>query len=138
MDTAAQAVFDKRNADVGYLHLAHPRPVPWSAVVEPIAKLLGIPMVSYDEWLAKLVKSGEGLTAEREVEVMRENPALKLLDFFSHIDPTSPNPEAMNVAPLDVSEAQRVAPALSPENLPQFGSEDAYRWISYWKKIHFL
>ena len=138
MDTAAQAVFDMRNADVGYLHLAHPRPVPWSAVVEPIAKLLGIPMVSYDEWLAKLVKSGEGLTAEREVEVMRQNPALKLMDLFRHGEPGNDNPEAMNVAALDVSEAQRVAPALSPENLPQLGSEDASRWIVYWKKIRFL
>lgn len=141
VDVAARAVFDMRHSDVGYLHLAHPRPVAWSAVMGPLAEQLHLPLVSYDEWLARLTRSGEGFyhDADSEVEAMRHNPALKILDFFTNLKaaPTA-SPEAMGLPPLDTSEAQRIAPALSPKKLPKLSGQDAVSWIAYWKKIGFL
>lgn len=44
---------------------------------------LGIPLVPYDEWVNKLEKSGEGLSADEEVKDMRRGPALEIIGTFT-------------------------------------------------------
>ena len=104
-----------------------------------MAKDLGFPLKPYPEWLALLAESGRGLDADSEVAAMRQNPALKILDFFQEVarSPTS-NPEAMGIPPLDVSKAQKVAPSLGPQKLPQLCGEDVSTWVAYWRKSGFL
>ena len=50
--------------------------------MEPLAQKLGLPMVSYYDWLTRLVKSVEGFNADEEVEAMKQNPALEIVDRF--------------------------------------------------------
>ena len=139
VDVAAKAVFEMRNATASYLHLAHPRPVPWSAVMHPLAQQLGLPVVSYQEWFAALRKSGEGLDADHEVEAMRNNPALKIFDFYTDLMAKQAKPTpVMGMPPMDTREAERSAPALAVTNLPQLSGEDAATWVAYWRRINFL
>lgn len=127
--------------DAPFLHLVHPRPVAWSFVMEPLAKTLGLPVVSYDDWVTRLEQSGDALSADEEVEVMRLNPALKIIDMFIQgrsTVATRSSDEAMGLPQLDVEQAKLVSPHLSPESLPQLSDADAARWLMYWKKIGHL
>lgn len=86
-----------------------------------------------------LRKSGEGLDADGEVEMMRKNPALKILDFFADLlAKQNTHSYTMAMPPMDTREAERVASALSAKNLPQLSGEDAARWVAYWKRVNFL
>lgn len=138
LDAAARAVVDMAEANAPYLHLVHPRPVKWSTIMEPMAKTLDLPIVSYDEWVTRLEKSGDGLTADEEVEVMRLNPALKVIDTFIQGRATTSSPEAMGLPQLAVTQAEKVSPSLAAERLPQLTVQDALRWVAYWKSIGFL
>lgn len=126
----------RRSRTNDILHLAHPRPVHWHAVMEPVSKYLGLPLVPYDEWYARLEKSAEGLRADSEVELMRKNPALKILEFFGNAKAKmEDSPEAMGLPMLSVTHAEKAAPSLGPEALPQLTGADALRWIEYWKRL---
>lgn len=109
--------------------------------MEPLAKSLDIPVVPYDEWVARLEKSGEGLSADEEVETMRLHPALKIIDMFIQGRTTaaiSASKEAMGLPLLETTQAQNVSPSLAPERLLQLTSEDALRWMAYWNRIGYL
>ena len=139
VDVAARVIFEMRNSSAGHLHLAHPRPVSWSTIMTPLADKLGLPVIPYDDWLARLVKSGEGLSADGEVEAMKENPALKIVDFFREMGAAQGVRGSQGIdITLDTSEAERVAPSLSAERLPQLSGEDVDRWVGYWKGVGFL
>ena len=77
-----------RNAPgpLSHLHLVHPRPVPFRTLVAPIAAALAVPLVPYAAWLraleASLAPQAADADSEHEVDAMRANPALRLLDFF--------------------------------------------------------
>ncbi|GJE93538.1 acetyl-CoA synthetase-like protein [Phanerochaete sordida] len=137
LDAAATALIEMSAAPAPTLHLAHPRPVAWRAVTAPIAAEFGLEEVSYDAWMARLEKSGRGLSAAEEVDMMRRNPALKLFEFFKEAqDFAGRSPEAMGLPQMDVSEAQEAAPSLRA--LPQLSDKDAMSWVGYWKKIGHL
>ena len=70
-----------RHSPEPIVHLVQPRPVSWHTLLEPIAKELNVPLVPYTDWLSALESSVEQGSAQ-EVEVMRLNPALRLLLFF--------------------------------------------------------
>ncbi|EKM51191.1 uncharacterized protein PHACADRAFT_263199 [Phanerochaete carnosa HHB-10118-sp] len=134
VDSSATALIEMMTASASTLHLAHPRPVEWRAVTVPLADAFGLEQVSYDEWMARLEKSGRGLSAESEVEMMRHNPALKLFDFFKEAQTfAGRSPEAMGLPQMDVTEAQKAAPSLRV--MPQFSGKDAMNWVGYWKRI---
>jgi len=132
VDAVAQSLIEMRNSKYPVLHLAHPRSVSWNTVIAPIAKDLKLPLVSYDEWVSSLEKSGENLTAEKEVEMMKVNPALRILEFFSLAKWGEGSKEAFGLPELDMSKAQEVAPALNEENLKQLNERDALAWLAYW------
>ncbi|KAJ3532134.1 hypothetical protein NM688_g7468 [Phlebia brevispora] len=141
VDGAARALTEMRDSDIPNLHLGHPRPVPWSSVMDAAAKTLNIPIVPYEQWFSLLKASGEGLSADSEVEMMRQNPALKILDFFGNGLPSKDGTvplESLGLPALDMTEALKVAPSLAPESLPLLSGGDANKWISYWKKVGFL
>lgn len=127
------------DSDVSPLHLIHPRPMHWSSIMEPLAQALGLLVVPYDEWIERLEQSGERLTADEEVEIMWQNPALKLIGTFirAKMAPSTCR-EAMGVPHLDSTQAQRVSPSLTPQALPQLSTNDALQWVAYWKRIGYL
>lgn len=143
VDVAARAVFEMRrsltSSSLRFFHLAHPRPVQWTTVMGPLAHSLGLRTVSYDEWIALLVASGENLGAANEVDVMQRNPALKIVEFFKAASvETIESPEAMGIPALDVVQAVSASRALGTDSLPQLGGEDAGKWLKYWRGVGFL
>lgn len=127
-----------RNSPHPVLHLAHPRPVPWSTIINPIARSLNLSLVPYAEWVTRLQKSGADLDAQREVDSMKTNPALRILDFFERAMEAEEmgrgegGREAMGMPELSLKKAVEVAPALNEKSLPRLGEKDALSWLAYW------
>lgn len=125
-----------RGATTSYLHLSHPRPVAWSVILDATARELNLPRVSFGEWFSALEKSGEGLSAENEVEMVRENPALKLLSFFAQGTGKRGSAGAFGIQALDNSKALAASRTLN--ELPPLTGEDVLSWLSYWRRTAFL
>lgn len=134
---AAAALIEMRNAPECHsvLHLVHPRPVSWTSLISPIAKALDARQVSYEEWL----KSLEQVVSDRsisDVEHMRRNPALRLLDFFRHVEMDAER-EPPGAARLDTSVAVQVSNALK-STMKSLGEADALKWVDNWRMIGYL
>jgi hypothetical protein len=135
---AAQALVDIAVADgsqmPSVLHLAHPKPAPWTSLLEVISGELGVQLVPYADWLSALEKSVKD-TSRSEVQHMRENPALRLLAFFNaaaKVDTGKDHGrEAMGLPLMDMSKAKEVSPRL--QKLGPLGQEDVRRWLGFWK-----
>ncbi|KAG8930870.1 hypothetical protein FRC02_003563 [Tulasnella sp. 418] len=138
LHTAATAIIEMRDSSSEVLHLAHPRSVSWTEIFTPIAQALNVPLVPYSEWVARLDESLR--TAKSEMEAVRENPALRLIDFFrsNNADTVPPGREAGGLPKLATDIAVQVAPSLQEQNLPQLGEKDALSWVNYWKSTGFL
>lgn len=98
----------------------------------PIAKSLGVPVVPYAEWLAKLEKT---LAAE----AARENPALRLIGFYRAAGRgDNPDREAFSNARLEKKQAVKASETLGDPSLPVLGKADTDRWLGYWRRIGVL
>ena len=142
VDAAARAIDDMRGARTtsraALLHLAHPRPVPFRTLLAPLSASLALPAVPYAAWVAKLEASASTHAgdADAEVELVRRNPALKILEFYNDAKAKMPlSPEAMGLPMLEVVRALEAAPSLRPEALPQLSAEDVERWVGYWRRV---
>ena len=135
-DATARALVEMRNSEIPFLHLAHPHPVAWSIILDPIARELGLARMTFDAWLCALEKSGEGLSAEDEVQATRENPALKLLSFFAQGTGDRGSTGAFGIQALDVTNARKASRTLN--DLPPLAEGDVMNWLSYWRRIGFL
>ncbi|KAI1792211.1 acetyl-CoA synthetase-like protein [Ganoderma leucocontextum] len=126
---AARAFVEMRKSSARTLHLVHPRPVAWKAIIAPIAQELDVPLVPYSEWLAALERgAAEGSTDE--VDAMRVNPALRLLDFF----------RAQGAARSETGGSYQAVRLASEElaRMPELKAEDAERWVAAWRASGFL
>ncbi|KAK0238145.1 hypothetical protein EDD85DRAFT_921521 [Armillaria nabsnona] len=129
LDMAAQAIRDicySYSHDITHptrvLHLAHPKPTPWSSIALALSNALSVPLVPYDLWVSNL---------ERCSTV----PAYKLLEFFQKlVTSRRSNVEAFALPMLDSSFALSISSTLSDPGLQSLGSTDALRWLSYWNK----
>lgn len=123
-----------RNSPEPILHLVHPNPLPWSTLIHFFARELNLPLVPYADWLATLqgkLTQGQVL----DVDAMRRDPALRLIDFFRSAD-TRPGREAIGLARLNVRKAVQVAPSLSV--VPQVGEDNVKAWVARWRASGFL
>lgn len=130
---AARAFVEMRRSSARTLHLVHPRPVPWKAIIAPIAEELGVPLVPHTEWLAALEQCAvEGDSADQvDVDAMRENPALRLLDFFR-----AQGGGVGSGAHLSTAEAEQISEELA--RMPELTPGDARRWVAAWRASGFL
>ena len=112
----------------GALHLVAPRAVPWDAVFLPMAERLGLPVVPYDEWVARLEKSAADARAKGGVE--GHDSAHNLISFFKA--------EGMGGAavPLSTEKAVRCSKALATAR--PIGREDAIKYVEFWAKVGHL
>ncbi|KAI0750819.1 acetyl-CoA synthetase-like protein [Daedaleopsis nitida] len=133
---AARAFAEMRDPPVQILHLVHSRPVAWNDLIAPIADELGVPLVAYDAWLAALEKDGSNKEGEGNIEAMRVNPALQLLDFFRSRAGTPEGREPLGMACLSTGKARSVSETLA--NMPELGEADARRWVAAWRASGFL
>lgn len=132
---AAKAFTELRHSPHPFVHLVHPHPATWHDLISPIAKELGVPLVSYEEWLSALQKGvSEGDAAE--VELMKQNQALRLLPFFKGAKASSADREPLGLVYLSTEKATAVSEALA--NLPQLDAERAKGWVAAWKRAGFL
>lgn len=99
---------------------------------------MNLPLVPYQEWLDLLEKSGAGLDANSEVEALRNNPALRILDFFraAKEEKSPKSQEVMGLPLLDVSQAQKDSPTLAALNAIAGDAVDGS--LAFWKRVGFL
>lgn len=125
-----------RNSPEPILHLVHARPLPWSIIIQAFSHELHLPIVPYHEWLATLQRKAQTSDkGETDIEAMRANPALRLLEFFGHSD-LRPGREAIGLARLEVKKAVEVSPTL--EGVQQVGAENVKMWVQAWRSTGFL
>ncbi len=129
-----------RNSTSPILHLVHPRPVSWHTLIAPIAEELRVSLVSYSTWFAALERSaaapeGSAADAEFDVDAMRANPALRLLEFF-RAQTFSPEKEPLGAVRLSTENAERASDELA--RLPELREEMSMSWVKAWRKSGFL
>lgn len=102
-----------------------------------IATKQGVPLVSYAHWLQALetdLRDRSRLGIER----LRENPALRMLDFFRVMAPIAGSQrmdsgrEAMDMPRIDVQHGLMLSPSL--RNADQLGPQDVDGWLMYWER----
>ena len=108
------------------LHLVHPRPIPWKSLITPIAQELKATIVPYVEWLTALE-----IVAERNAEAARENPALRLLDFFRSSAPAKTR-TPLGLYQLETKKAVDASETLA--SMPELGEADVKRWVTAWRR----
>ena len=124
-----------RTSPTGFLHLVHPKPVPMTSIIQPIAKILDVPVVSYAEWLERLEMSLKTLSgSESDVHEVQENPAFKLIEFYRSIGDDANSPEAYTRTRLSVEKTIQVCATLGDGNLHTLDERDAQRWLVYWEE----
>lgn len=134
-DNAASALIEMGESPFQTLHIVHPRGVPYTSLITPIAKQFEVPLVSYHDWVQALENDLVD-TSISEVEHLERNPALRLLDFFRAAR-VGPEWEPVAVARLSTEKAVQVSETLR-EKAPQLGEENVKKWLSAWRAIGFL
>ena len=127
---AARAFVEMRSSPKSILHLVHPHPVSWHDLVAPVAQELGVPLVPYTTWLAALEGSAEG-----KEDAARENPALRLLDFFRSFAQRNEKP-LLGLWQLETKQAVEASETLA--RMPQLEEVDVRRWVAAWRTSGFL
>ncbi|PSR72124.1 hypothetical protein PHLCEN_2v12004 [Hermanssonia centrifuga] len=130
---AALALVQMRGSHEPILHLAHPRPVAWKTFLQRIAERMQVPLVSYDVWLGALERS-KSQSQELELDLLRQNPALRLLEFFRKVE-RGGDREPLGAVRMDLTKAMREAPSI---DLPELDSTWAERWIDGWQKAGYI
>ena len=124
-----------RHASEPIVHLVHPRPVPWRTVIAPIAAELEVPLVPYETWLSALEGSTRGVADAAEVELMKANPALRIVDFFRGLR-LSADHEPLGMVYLSSEKAVRASRTLA--GMPALDAGRARKWLAAWRKSGFL
>ena len=132
LHVAASAIIELRHTSSSFVHIVHPRPVPWEVVIGHVSDALGVPVIPYDEWLTRLEAS------PKTDEDLHRNPALHLTDFYqASAAPKdirrAQDREAMGMAMYETTVTAAEAPSLRQSRLTQLGREDVENWIGYWK-----
>ena len=124
-----------RQSSARTVHLVHPHPVAWKAVIVPIAEELDVALVPYSEWLGALAKCASEGSAD-EVDAMCANPAVLLLDFFRIQGSARPQSGSNEGMRLSTAKAERASEELA--RMPELTSDDARLWVAAWRASGFL
>ncbi|KAF8871770.1 putative aminoadipate reductase [Infundibulicybe gibba] len=124
MDAVAQAIIDvafDENRPPTIMNLVHPKPVEWNTVISNIQDAMlremgqGPSLVPFHKWFELL----EGRAPTLNEDTMKKFPALKILDFFRGL-----------------AHGEKISPRIA--TLEPIKSDDASRWVAYWKDVGFL
>ena len=118
-------------------HVRHPRPIAWTDIMGHFSSVLKIPIVTYPQWLSKLVDEVQSPNAKVANFVA---PAIRLLPIWQsdYINPTKPQliPESNGIAILlDIEDSARRCAPLRDPSLPQIGEDDVRKWVEHWRSI---
>lgn len=108
-------------------HAVNPKAIDWAELVPTITKYLGqsVKVVSWGEWMDALQNSMHDAT----VANLKQNPALKLLDFFQSIDEVVKRGERWPV--METRASARKSPTMA--SLEPVGEEWMKLWLRQWK-----
>lgn len=145
MTTAASAMIRFRHSPFPIVHLAHPRPVRWTEVIEPVAESLDVDVVPWNDWLAALAARARAQATSSDAQEAKCNPATLLLSTYSAYADSMPGDsrpargkEVLGAVLLDTRKAARVEPLLAKSRLPQIRRKDVDLWLGYWRRAGFL
>ncbi|THH03014.1 hypothetical protein EW145_g6601, partial [Phellinidium pouzarii] len=148
-DVAGRAIVEMLDTDESVLHLVHPRPVAWNAIISEFSKVLELRVVPYSGWLASLEGTSSAMECSGEddgnvkvTEALETIPALRLLWFFQAaaagtLRISCEQREALGVARLGSEKARRVSGELRDAEMMRV-EESVIRWVNYWKGSGFL
>jgi thioester reductase-like protein/2-polyprenyl-3-methyl-5-hydroxy-6-metoxy-1,4-benzoquinol methylase len=132
IDTAASIVVQLRDSSSACIHVAHPKPVPWRSVVQPLSTALNVPIVAPADFLKRVETM---LNSSNEDEV-NQNPVLRLFDFFREgLDPAYSKRDAMALPILKTDNGKHDSSILADPELPPVGERDVQAWLGYWRGI---
>ncbi|KAJ7127862.1 hypothetical protein C8R44DRAFT_733273 [Mycena epipterygia] len=106
---AASAIMDLTNTPESFecASIVHPRPVIWTTILEPLAEALGVPLVLYKEWLAKLQQGvADGSTV--------------------FID---------GAHKFELEHVRTASPIFAQDGLPALRRADALTWLRHWNEV---
>ncbi|KAF2146409.1 uncharacterized protein K452DRAFT_264205 [Aplosporella prunicola CBS 121167] len=108
-------------------HAVNPNAIDWASLVPSVAKHLGesITIVEWDQWMDALRKSTLGATATVS---LKQNPALKLLDFFESWGTAD---EAEEWPVLETAETAKKSTKMA--ELQPVSEEWMELWLRQWK-----
>ncbi|TFK50396.1 acetyl-CoA synthetase-like protein [Heliocybe sulcata] len=152
-EVVAQSVLDVAFASrspSAALNILHPRPVPWSNVIEDIRVALvkivdhgetdPLPLVPFMHWVSLFEKRAKRATESD----MKAVPAVKILQFFQNM--ARADEEIRSAGPQDTEvggmprfatdKAQATSQTL--RNAPRIDAEDVERWVTYWHRKGFF
>ncbi|KDR79170.1 hypothetical protein GALMADRAFT_1363110 [Galerina marginata CBS 339.88] len=151
MDAVAQTILDvawSADPSPAALNVVHPQPVSWDTVISSISEALvqegvtptKLPVVDFKTWFAQL----ETYSSNPSEEVLREIPAIKLLDFFRgtvQMDEAIrqqgvEDVELGGLASFSTEKAKAVSQTM--KTLPPIAQSDALMWVRYWKGVEFI
>ncbi|OBZ65511.1 L-aminoadipate-semialdehyde dehydrogenase large subunit [Grifola frondosa] len=138
VDTAAAALVDMLDSPRPIVHLRHPRPVPWSTMMQHFASSLRVPLVPYAQWIARLE---EGWADARARDRRYLEHAVRLQDFFrsARAGAGAPGLENNGLSVLMAMDAGvGVSETLRDPALPLLGAAEVEKWMGYWREIGFL
>ena len=122
------AIVEMRSSDVLVADLVHPNPISWNTVFNHFSKLLNVPLVPYAEWLQKL---------EDQLTVPDcDLHALRLLNMYRNIKLEWGFETEATLANVANENSKNGSPSLG--NAAQLTTEDADRWMNYWRSIGFI
>lgn len=126
------------------LHLVHPHPAHWNAIIHVFSSKLGLQTVDYAEWFSALEASyGDVLSSRAGMPTklegaLRASPALRLLDFFraGTTKTGAQGFELPGIVKLSCDHCLSVSKTL--REVETLGEADAARWIEAWKRSGFI
>jgi hypothetical protein len=115
------------------LHLIHPKPVAWNAMMEPLANSLTVPLVPYTEWLGRLeFTASEGYKGPRPA-------AMRILQLYRRGGKFGSDSESLGLLPrVDSAKGIASSTTLSNPALPSLSAQDVEKWVAYWRSINFI
>ncbi|KAJ6465896.1 putative polyketide synthase [Mycena vitilis] len=134
---AAAAISDMQDAMNDTIHLIHPRPTIWTSVMRPLASLIGVPLVPYAEWFARLQSTAQFVPQSGKKKDTGA-AALKLLDFFHGGVERAPNMESMGLIPRVAGDKGTRNSTTLKESSSSLGRADVEKWVRYWRQVGFL
>ncbi|OSD00953.1 acetyl-CoA synthetase-like protein [Trametes coccinea BRFM310] len=132
----AKAFTEMRHSPEPFLHLVHPKPVSWRTIIVPIAKELGVPLVSYEEWFSALERSISAGSNEDALTLLRSNPALRLVDFFKGMKASPERREPFGTVYMSTEKSTCVSKTLA--NLAVIDEVWVKSWLAAWRQSGFL
>lgn len=133
LQTCAQALVQIARATrpAMHLHLVNPTPSQWDDVFGCIAEKLGVPLVSYSEWLSKLKEESMAVKNVEEHSVLR---LVGLYEGMSH----GVGSEAGGLPSCNTEVTRSVCTVLNGEGLREIEAEEIQRWLDYWESVGVL